>query len=445
MCQLDPNQLESLVNQSCADSGALVMASSQGVTNGSRRRRLWELGDHAHCPVIGVGVPIAVLRRLVDKVAGGKALADDYDLHCGAIASCKLRTPLAEAVQRELDRRYMVSLRQAAKLKTTEDLAAWWKASSLENFAGVFWATLTHARCTPALEHGVLGKVHMVQHQVGAAVRADLQRFESLIDENAVLTRALAEAQRRNTSQAEAHAKRIDVLQRQMVQLRADLIGRDTALAASKDELRALEAAIPGLKTRSELARQGEHHIERIHQLERALLQSQQEAERQRRHAEAVVEKLRSQAVATQDGPDVTEGGEASPKLHDRAVLCVGGRQASVPVYRQLIEHAGGRFLHHDGGEEESSAKLDATLAAADLVICQTGCISHGAYWRVKEHCKRTGKRCVFVENPSASSLARGLARMVSIRSEPMTGDVDKVDKDGAHVECVRGQVEHLR
>lgn len=90
-------------------------------------------------------------------------------------------------------------------------------------------------------------------------------------------------------------------------------------------------------------------------------------------------------------------------------MLCVGGRPASVPAYRALIERVGGRFLHHDGGEEDSVAKLDATLGAADLVICQTGCLSHDAYWRVKSHCKRTGKRCVFVENPSATSLQRAL------------------------------------
>jgi hypothetical protein len=80
-----------------------------------------------------------------------------------------------------------------------------------------------------------------------------------------------------------------------------------------------------------------------------------------------------------------------------------------VPVYRQLIERTGGRFLHHDGGEEDSAAKLDSTLAAADLVICQTGCISHDAYWRVKDHCKRTGKRCLFVDTPSRAGLERAL------------------------------------
>jgi len=92
-------------------------------------------------------------------------------------------------------------------------------------------------------------------------------------------------------------------------------------------------------------------------------------------------------------------------------VLCVGGRLASVPIYRHVVERVGGRFLHHDGGDEDSPQRLDATLAAADLVICQTGCISHGAYWRVKEHCKRTGKRCLFVEVPSRQAIEQALSR----------------------------------
>ena len=53
-------------------------ASAWGSTSstGSRRRRLWELDSHAHCPVVGVCMPIAALRRLVDKVLDGKAVAE---------------------------------------------------------------------------------------------------------------------------------------------------------------------------------------------------------------------------------------------------------------------------------------------------------------------------------------------------------------------------------
>ena len=71
-----------------------------------------------------------------------------------------------------------------------------------------------------------------------------------------------------------------------------------------------------------------------------------------------------------------------------------------------------GRFLHHDGGQQDGSTRFDATLAAADLVICQTGCISHGACWRVKDHRKRTGKRCVFVESPGTAGLKRALIEL---------------------------------
>jgi hypothetical protein len=410
MCQPDPNQLETLVRQAVANTG-VTLVPAQPPSQGSRRRRLWELASHAHCPIVGVCLPIAALRRLVDKVLAGHALADDYELHCGAITECRQRTPIAEAVQRELDRRCMLPLRQAAKAKTTEELAAWWQqASQGKDLAGAFWATLTHARCTPALEHLVLGEVHMLQHQVGMARRVDLEHFNSLIDENAVLARELGAVQQRSTRQADEHRLRIERQQTEIVQLRAQLIGRDTTVATLREDLQTLEAAAPGLKSRFELAREGERQVERVHQLERALLQAQQEAERQRRRSEELATELQRREateVEPADAPDT------ETRFDDQAVLCVGGRPASVPVYRHLIERTGGRFLHHDGGEQDSPAKLDSTLAAADLVICQTGCISHDAYWRVKDHCKRTGKRCVFVESPSTAGLKRALLALV--------------------------------
>ena len=253
----------------------------------------------------------------------------------------------------------------------------------------------------------------MLQHQVGMARRVDLQHFENLIDENAVLARELGAAQQRSTRQAEEHRQRSEQQQSQIVQLRAQLIGRDTSLATLREDLQTLEAAAPELKSRFELARDSERQVERIHQLERALLQAQQEAERQRRLHDKLCDELSAELQRREAFPTEAAPAEPITRLDDRAVLCVGGRPASVPVYRHLIERTGGRFLHHDGGEEDSPAKLDSTLAAADLVICQTGCISHDAYWRVKDHCKRTGKRCVFVESPSTAGLKRALLALV--------------------------------
>lgn len=92
----------------------------------------------------------------------------------------------------------------------------------------------------------------------------------------------------------------------------------------------------------------------------------------------------------------------------------MGGRNGSVANDREVIEQAGGHFACHDGGLEDNQGALDSSLAAAGLVICQAGCISHNAYWRVKDFCKRTGKKCVFVENPSRSSLARTLEQIAA-------------------------------
>lgn len=52
---------------------------------------------------------------------------------------------------------------------------------------------------------------------------------------------------------------------------------------------------------------------------------------------------------------------------------------------------------------DEQLAADAASAAAADLVICQTGCLSHGDYWRVQDQCRRTGQTCVLVEQSAAA------------------------------------------
>ena len=384
----------------------------------SRRRRLWELGSHAHCPVIGVCLPLAAMRRLARKVLGSEPIADDYELHCGMVADCKRRTRVAEAVQRKLDRRFMLPLRRAAAEKTEEGLAAWWQEQGAsKDLPGALWASLTHARCTPALEHHVLGQVHMVQHQVGMATRVELARFEALIDENAVLARELAGAQQRSTRQALGHTRQLEALQSELVRARGQAMTAHSVTEGLRQDLQALRETVPRLDSRQALVHRNSQQEERMAVVLRALQQAHGEIERLREQLDAA-----NDSVAAADDPAVPCGtveptqeqtAVNATALADRAVLCVGGRTASVPVYRRLVESQGARFLHHDGGEEHSASQLESTLAAADLVICQAVCVSHNAYWRVKDHCKRTGKRCLFIQTPSRAALERALADVV--------------------------------
>ncbi|PIM51173.1 hypothetical protein CS062_21290 [Roseateles chitinivorans] len=402
--------------------GETVASSAEDtpVPRGSRRRRLWELPSQALCPVIGVCLPMPVLRRKLGKLLGGQALSNDYEMHCGAINECARRGPVSEMLQKELDQRFAIALRQSSQHKTAEALTRWWNAAQQGNdVGGALWGALTHARCDAALQEQILRDIHMLQHQVGAANRADLQRLDELQDEHAVLTRELAQAQSRSTRLLAERARELEASQAECLRLRGELMARDTLAAGLRDELQQLEDSIPGLRHRHEQARHLQSQQDRIHQLERALLTARQQAEREQRRADdlqqalAVAERqLDQQRRSTQESPDAATS--TLPSLDERSVLCVGGRPAVVPIYRQLIERTGGRFLHHDGGEEDAVSKLDASLAAADLVICQTGCISHDAYWRVKDHCKRHNKRCLYLESPSASGLRRALGSLGS-------------------------------
>ncbi|MFZ6657791.1 DUF2325 domain-containing protein [Undibacterium sp. TJN19] len=396
---------------------------------GSRRRRIWDLPHECHCPVVGVCIPLVSLRRIINKAVGGQSVADDYEIHVGAIAECGRRNKVSEALQEELDHRYNRTIQQFRLAKTREAVIRLWiNAIDLGDVAGAFWAALTHPRCDTSLQEGLCRDMHMLQHQAGASVRADLSRFNALVEENALLTRELARVQERSTRLMTEKANEIERLNTLLVQVRAESIGKDSGIAFLSADLVALKATMPDLESRTRLQKKVDQMTERQNELESSLREARQKL--------AETAKLKEARDAIEQTAEMAAGHDAAGVesatvrsfpialfLQQKTVLCVGGRSGNVPSYRDLIERVGGRFAHHDGGVEDNQSMLDANLAAADLVICQTGCISHNAYWRVKDFCKRTGKRCVFVENPSASSLARGLEQFSQLENQALESE----------------------
>ncbi len=372
---------------------------------GSRRRRLWELGSHAHCPVVGVCLPLERVRQLAQKLLVLQGDEDDYALHCSLVTAAARRNALAEALQRDLEQRFAPAVRQATQAKSRDALMAWWcSRAAAGDIAGALWATLTHARCDEWLEMRVLGQVHMLQHQLGAAQRADLARHRELVAEHHALARDYAEVQRRMTTWSLERAREQQDWERERMQQRAQHIGLQTQLAQAQEQLQCWQAASPDLPEREALRERLAEQVERNQALQRELhrLASRSPA------ADDVSARMPAPADSVRAEP-------VAEKLEHRVVLCVGGRGGSVPQYREAVEGRGAQFLHHDGGAEHKPAQLEPQLAAADLVICQTGCISHDAYWRVKDHCKRHQKRCVFVETLSRSAFERALAQAAQL------------------------------
>lgn len=397
------------------------------VSTGSRRRRLWDLPHPCHCPVVGVCLPLETLRSLVNKALGGKALADDYEVHVGAVAECTQRNRLSELLHGELEKRYARKVQEYRAAKTTKAVADLWAASvHCGDLAGAFWAALTHPRCDDILQEVLCRDMHMLQHQAGAAVRADAAKFNALQQENSVLGRELGKVQERCTRVIAEKSVEIERLAAEMIQLRAVNVGKDSRIAFLQQDLEALKASLPGFETTARLQRKIEQMASRQAEFEALNADLRQKLGSAMKSLDAFAGKA---TVADKAEADEQRAPITSPvtlHLKQKTVLCVGGRNGSLANYREVVEKTGGRFAHHDGGLEDSQNVLDASLSAADLVICQTGCISHNAYWKVKDFCKRTGKRCVFVENPSASSLARGLEQMTVDDIDPSQATASK-------------------
>lgn len=216
--------------------------------------------------------------------------------------------------------------------------------------------------------------------------------FNDIAYEHRVLLNEYGRVQSRCSELVARQVGQIEQLQAQIVRLQGQLVARDTALAYAREDLAALKKAIPGLPRRVTLANRVE-----------TLTAHAQDLMRERLGWQWGVKSALPVSASTNKTIAVD--------LRQKSVLCVGQDVSGTSATQQAIEQAGGHFMHHGGRAGEDEEALEASLSAADLVICQTGCVSHDAYWRVQNHCKRTGKQCVLVEQPQAMLFVRSAAR----------------------------------
>lgn len=166
---------------------------------------------------------------------------------------------------------------------------------------------------------------------------------DRLLREHGALLQAHAQVQARCTLLLREQAERIRGLDADLLRSRAAKVLAVTTLAWEREDRAAFEDAVPGLKRRAAMGRQVESLQTRIQELMR--------------------------------------------RLHRR----------------ELADHA----EHASSAGAALPDALEASLEAADLVICQTGCMSHGDYWRVQDHCKRSGKVCMLVDQPERLQIVR--------------------------------------
>ena len=396
---------------------SLLRPPSPGPVQGSRRRKLWEISHKFHCPIIGVCFSAGDLRTLMCRVMHFPADTSDYVLHTTAVGACEDRSQLAELLQKNLEKRFQLTIRRFAAARTGETLRALWQEATRggHELPAALWSSWTHPACDARLEQEIHGDIHMIQHQIGSGARADLNALKALRVDDARLRRQLDAAHSANQSMRNEKSRETGALGQRVIELRAELAGKEAWGAGLTAQLDQLRQTLPDLRDRQALVRRAndaEARASALSDTAAALGNELAGLKRLLGQAEAALQQF---IAPKENGTFSDVDRNTAVNIAGKYVLCVGGRAGAVDAYRQVIEQRGGRFLHHDGGLEESLHRIDGALAAADLVICQAGCISHNAYWRVKEQCKRSGKRCIYMKSAGVSGLSRLIDRESSV------------------------------
>ena len=377
-----------------------------------RRSRIWELAETLHCSIIGTCLSNAELRHALARLGvNGIEAADDHELHVVGVMLAGRRDAGAKLLQRALDRRHAIAIKQYAKARDEDALRQLWDASMRSgDIPGAYWALLSHPAATEAIVKKAFQDVHMLSHLVGAANRADIRRLRQLEEEKGALTEKL---HRQQQQLRDGFTSRDETI-RQLNKLLADhhSAGEPAANPADCREEDGARRVIADLnrKLGQETTRR-----ERLEQRLNAMSDGMRTLEASFQAVQGERDALRREIESLEDHiagllQPATGDGEAALDLSTRTILYVGGRPNQIPQLKALVERTGARFLHHDGGIEHSSSLLPGLISRADVLLFPIDCISHDAVATLKRLCRQLEKPYLPLRAASLATLASSLA-----------------------------------
>ena len=393
-----------------------------------RRLKLWELEDRLHCPVVGSCLPMRQLQRFARRFGFAEYLHDEHQLHVEAVVRAGQRGPFAKALQNYFDQEFAAMVRRfLAVHEEPAVLRLWQTAMQQGEVPAALWAALTHPAVGPLARHRIYGDIHMLSHQVGASHAADARRLARLEEANSALREQLLQQQRESSEQIAALREQMDGVTQErdrLAQVAAEVAPLQQRLTryASGGEVTALRQQLAsGTRERQRLIARCQH-LEQVTQklreqaqqvaavtAERDQLRSEQEQLQKQLQKLLEIDTQATEAGCAGCGCDRCDSAAPGPL---RCILCVGGRPALVAHYRALAERLGMVLRHHDGGREEALSRLPELLSGVDAVLCPTDCVSHSAYYQLKQQCRRQGTPCLFYQGSGVASFGSALARL---------------------------------
>jgi len=418
--------------------------SEKEVTCG-RQKKLWELPDRYHCSVLGTCLRRSDLRRFAKKkLFRMEAGASDYQIHLDLVGFAAVRNPKSRALHKFLDERYRAAVKRYSAIRDeAKTLELWEQDLKKGTIAGAYWAIMTNQYVSVDVRNEVYGQNHMMSHNSISVNQREQRLAEEIRNKAAMLEEVLVSERQIHLKEQMAMACEIEKLRKlkeknfllaaenkkiieKNSRLKSELTGSSLSGKMDKlnDQLREsnkrneglcaeienLKSALVDSRDLIDLANRSSEELTLENTaLEENLAVMQQEVLSMDTAMLGAMDSSRSCTACGDQDTNRCPGSD----LCGKTILYVGGLHKMVSHYRRLVENHGGKFLHHDGGKEVSSAILPKMLSTADAVLCPIDCVSHDACTRVKKICKRYQKPYVMMRSSGLSSLAKGLTEIV--------------------------------
>jgi hypothetical protein len=391
----------------------------------AKRDKIWDLSDTLHCSIIGTCLSNAELRRVLVRLkVTGAETADEHDLHVMGVMLAGRREAGARLLQKALDKRHALAIKQYAKAKDEEALRRMWDASIQSgDIPGAYWALLSHPVASDTIVKKAFREVHMLSHLVGAANRADVRRLRQLEEQNGALIEKLNRQQqqlRDGFTSRDVTIRRLNEMLVRQVEHPLDDQAQDNSTGGEVETLRGVIAEM-NRKLGQEVARR-ERLEQRLSTTSATLQKIEATLQRTMTDRDALareVESIEDHVVGLLEPATASNGTEFS----GRTILYVGGRVHQIPQFKALVERTGARFLHHDGGIEHSSTLLPGLVSRADHLFFPIDCISHDAASTIKRLCRQLEKPYHPLRTASLATLVSALARMSQERATPVAAE----------------------
>lgn len=401
--------------------------SAPGELRPARRLKLWELEGKLHCPVVGTCLALEELRKISRQSGFRDNKVEPYELHAEAVSLCSTRNPVSEGMHKQMERKHVLFVKAFEKAENAQTVLTTWRHHIEQGeIDGALWAALTHKAADPHTRSAIYADMHMLTHQLGAERAADVRRLKHMQAENADKTKQLRDLALRHSQGMADKSAKIHQLARECEEGR-QIRQISERLRERLDKLESGTNAQEWQKRLNETQSELQRAKTRIHHLEKRQQDLLDEiAALRQRHAQSMPEREAMEQLCLENIGQAKETCADCTEIRpDRCILCVGGRAPLLPQYRQLAARLGLRFIHHDGGREESMARLPELLNSADAVICPTDCVSHSAYYQLKRHCKQQNKPCMMARSSGIASVAVAMQQLTDDWRKEAVNEID--------------------